>query len=219
MPAKGAPSSGVFRLATKGATPSESGISEDSSRPNSISSSMSSSVSSGKADHDVELESFHAVTARQLGSVSELFLAGLALDDVAHALAGPVARRGEHSMAASAERGDELVAEAIGPKRRQAHLASRVGEGVDQVDDLRVIRRRGPDQAHAFGFVGDQGQDAFLFDDTHSVVRRAAHYTIGAATMTAALRLDEKHVPKLGVRRDYLRVRGERGAVGLVDGR
>ena len=44
---KGCPSSGVFRFATKGATPRDSGMSEDSSLPNSISSSMSSSVSPG----------------------------------------------------------------------------------------------------------------------------------------------------------------------------
>ena len=155
---------------------------------------------------------------RELGGLPKLLFRGLALDDIAHALARSVACRCQDSVPPSTKRGDEIVVQAIRPKRRQADLSPRVDEGVDHLGDLRVIGRGGADQAYLLRMVRDQRENAFLLDDTHAVVRGAAHHTVRAAAVTAAFGLDQEHVAELGVWRDDLRERGEGGRVRLVDG-
>ena len=143
MPANGWRSSGVLRLATNGAMPNASrGATRASSSAKRPSSSMSAMVSPGSPTIMYSFSWCRPCARHSSAARSRCFSSRLALDVVAHPLAGAVGGRGQRAVAAPAQQAHDLVVQAIGAQAGDAHLAA----GVDQrpQDDRQAAGGRSP---------------------------------------------------------------------------
>ena len=214
MPANGAPSNGVWRLATKGATPKATGRMADSSRVKRTSSSTSASLLQRQPHHAVHLEPLEAGVGRIAGGPENLLLGVFPVDEVPHSLARAVRGDGEGTGTAAPQRVHQLLGQPVGAQRGDADPPAGVHQRPEELAHPGMVGDGCPHQPHPLGRFRDEAQHLLRRDGAHPTVGGAAHDAVVAAPAAAALGLDEKHALELGMRREDLRARRKPAVVG-----